>query len=647
VDHSRARELISERMDGEHLSSRARTALEQHLEACLECRSFERGAFALRERVRFAVAPAVPDLVETIVAEVERSGRARLRLVPPRASGTRLGTFAPAIAALVVGVIVGSLVVGGPLSRPQRQSAIAATEITHGIARAATELTSYDATFAITEDHLSAAVPVGELSMHVWFRAPGRFRLDVVDHSVYPNADTAPTDVQLVVNGSGWATSGPAPCGLTRCPDRRVVVRHGVPFSSDAPTATDLVLPVTTLSDTSSVRVLGTGTVLGRPAVELELPFERATPLFPFLQLGGTWRPFFPKDRVVLWLDRSDWFPLRWTVYPAAGRERDLWALRFGLPPEPARQPIFQVSALSFERTTPAPGTFRIPSSNDAEDAGAATTTLTHLPERAGFTPLTPSDVAGLDLYRVVLPPQGSDEAVITYSKGLTWLKLGETKSWSSDAPYGPVGPHAEQVALPGGGLGYYEPATQDQGRRLSIHAAGADLYLETNLSRRDLFRVAGSLPVRGISIAWTVQGSTAGSTERVGLEQAAQSVPFVLHVPTRLPNGYAFASAELVTLGDHVGVNLYFQQLDAELGVGPIRLHAERADRLPPASSATQATVTVGGIEGRWTPGRDQLEWIDGGVYYSLDASGLDLPTLLGVAASMAPLPSPSGATP
>jgi hypothetical protein len=35
--------------------------------------------------------------------------------------------------------------------------------------------------------------------------------------------------------------------------------------------------------------------------------FDRAAPLFPFLR-GGTWRPFFPEDRVVLWLDATSWF---------------------------------------------------------------------------------------------------------------------------------------------------------------------------------------------------------------------------------------------------------------------------------------------------------------------------------------------------
>src|SRR4029450_148134 len=91
--------------------------------------------------------------------------------------------------------------------------------------------------------------------------------------------------------------------------------------------------------------VLGRGTVLGRPAVRVEVPFERAEPLFPFLSIGGDWRPFFPNDRVRIWLDERNWFPLRWDVYPATGAERDAWALRFGLPDEPSHRSVFSVHA--------------------------------------------------------------------------------------------------------------------------------------------------------------------------------------------------------------------------------------------------------------------------------------------------------------
>jgi len=80
----------------------------------------------------------------------------------------------------------------------------------------------------------------------------------------------------------------------------------------------------------------------------------------------------------------------------------------------------------------------------------------------------------------------------------------------------------------------------------------------------------------------------------------------------------------------------VYVQQEDADFGAGPIRLHEEQAATLPPASSASQSEVEVRGVVGRWIPDRNQLEWVEGGVYYSLDAAGLELADLLAVAESL-----------
>jgi outer membrane lipoprotein-sorting protein len=657
VDCSRWQAALSERMDGERLAPRVTAALDQHLAGCATCRAFERGAFRVREQVRFGLAPAVPDLVEPIMSAVEREAvrgtatRTRLRVVrSPRELRPRrrlIATLAPAVAAMLVGAIAGSLLVGGPFKEPGGRASVAAATVTRGVASAASALSAYQASFQITEYHFATDVPVRELSMNVWFEAPERFRLDVADHTSYPSADFTPTDLSLVVNGSTWYSSGPAPCQFAQCPQKQTLITHRVPFSSTTSAPTDLVLPVTTLADANQLTVLGLGTVLGRDAVEVQLPFERATALFPFLDLGGSWRPFFPNDRVILWLDASNWFPLKWSVYPASGHERDQWALRFGLPQEPSKRAIFEVAAVSMDEHAPTPGTFKVPHVGSAIDAGATVVDLGDASKLTGFTPVTPSIVGGLDLYRVVLPPaqeqQTSDETLITYSKGLSWLKVGETRSWNQDAFFGPIGSHALQVSLPNGGVAYYEPATVDHGRRVSIHSPGTDLYVETNLSREELLGVAGSLPVRGIQIpeAWRVQTAPGGVTERVSLADAAGQLPFVLDQPTRLPAGYGFASAELVRLQDRLGVNVYFQQADADLGSGPIRLHAEVGQDLPPASSASQSAVEVRGTEGRWTPDRGQLEWVQDGVYYSLDASGLGLEDLLAVASSMEPFPS------
>ena len=57
MNHEQAERLLSARIDGERLSTRASASLEQHLATCAECRAFERGAYRLREAARFQVAP--------------------------------------------------------------------------------------------------------------------------------------------------------------------------------------------------------------------------------------------------------------------------------------------------------------------------------------------------------------------------------------------------------------------------------------------------------------------------------------------------------------------------------------------------------------------------------------------------------------
>jgi hypothetical protein len=642
VNHEQAERLLSARIDGERLSTRASSSLEQHLETCAACRAFERGAYRLREAARFEVAPAVPDLVDQVMTAVgtERERpRSRLRVVRPARSRRRpiLPRLAPVGAALVVGALIGSLVVGGPWQRPETGSALAATEVTEGISAAAGRLDAYQATFAIDERNLSPEVPERHLTMRVSFEAPERFRLDVDDRTDYPIAAT-PTNLELVVDGSTWYAAGPAPCPTAICPRRESVVRNRLPFSTDAPIPTDLVLPISTLADADRLTVLGRGTVLGRPAVRVEVPFERAEPLFPFLSIGGDWRPFFPNDRVRIWLDEHNWLPLRWDVYPATGAERDAWALRFGLPDEPSLRSVFSVRALHVSIDTPDAGVFDIPATNSSKDQGARAVELGDVRRATGFEPVAPSMVGGLDRYRVVLPRDDAGGTLVAYADGLSFLNLGETRSWNGDAPFGPVGVQAEEISLTGGGVAYYEPASRDHGRRVAIHAAGTDLYLESNLPRSELLAAAAGLPVQGLPMpdAWTHRRVGATTVERVSLETARSSVPFPIELPTALPAGFGLASVELVDAGFGAGVTLYLRDEDADAGIGTIRLHLEAASALPPATSAAQSTVEVGDVRGRFTPDRSQLEWIDGGLYRSLDAPGLELRELLAIATSI-----------
>jgi outer membrane lipoprotein-sorting protein len=635
VDHDRAERLISERLDGERLSPRATAALERHLETCAECRAFERGAYRLREAARFEVAPAIPDLVEQIMTSVEAESRpAGIRVVRPMRLPRRrplIPRLAPAIAAVLVGMLAGSLVVGGPWrdGGPVRTTALAAEDVTNGVTAAAASLDAYEARFEIVERNLSPDVPLRELRMRVWFRAPERFRLDVADRTDYPGRAT-PTNLQLIVNGDSAYSSGPAPCPSRTCPPRETSVRNRAPFSSHAPAPTDLVLPLVALAEPESFEVLRLGRALGRDAILVEAPFERVSSLFPFLSMGGDWRPFFANDRVRIWLDPETWFPLRWRVFPAGGPARDEWERRFGLEDEGARHAIFDVVAQRVRLRTPASDVFTIPSTRNVENQRARSVTLEEVPRKAGFEPVAPSKLGGLDLYRVaILPEAVSDEqTVVTYAVGLSFFKIGETRSWTTDAPFGLTDVRAEEVLLEGGSVAYYEPATETQGRRLSIHAAGTDLYVETNLPRERLLDAAASLPVTGLEMPdeWRVRQIGGALVERVSLVEAEAAVPFDIALPERLPAAFILASIELVDVEGDVGVTLYFRDAEVDVGAGMFRLHLAAARDLPPANSAHQSTVRIGEVEGRWTPRRSQLEWVVDGVYHSLDMPGESL---------------------
>jgi Putative zinc-finger len=698
VDCRAAQAAVSERMDGERLAPKRETQLEGHLIGCARCRAFVERAWRIRESVRFEVLTEVPDLVGTIMAQVsEEAGRSRTRrrLLPWRVGaaarfpssqsghharggwpgpgmdrptlpeestprGARLGgrrglrrELARLAVALLAGAVVGATVVSTGVWRDEDRAApgvASAAEVSDGVARAAAELRSLHVRYLVTERNFKPAVPERTFSVDVWFGGPERFRLDVVDHTTYPaqpHGSWPRNDLTLIVDGSRSYSSVPAHCprdAFPTCPfdaNRVRRLQDQAPFAALSPGLTDAVLPVVTLAEEDRLTVLGRGQVEGREVVQVELAFEHAQPLFAVLQQGGSWRPFYAGDRVVLSLDRESWLPLQYRVYPAGGEDRKLWAFRFGLPEEPPDRSVFSASVVTVEEGQPSPDTFAIPSGPAESEGTVDLASIAKAAEELGRKPLVPADTANLELYRVSVdaarPGGPSEDLVVTFASGLAWLEVRETGSWSGPGPFGGVSGAAEQVELASGGVAYYEPATGELGRRLAIHAQGVDLYLETNLGRGQLLEVAASIPVRGEPLprAWLVRQTGEGSTERVPVEIALSAIPVTATLPTLLPAGYRAVSAELVRLGETVAANVFFQAEETAVA-GPIRLHLEAADALPPASGAEQFTVTVSGAPGRWTPDRGTLEWVADGLYRSLSADGFDLSQLLPVAESM-----------
>ncbi|HEX6207655.1 MAG TPA: hypothetical protein VF058_04765 [Actinomycetota bacterium] len=617
---------LSAALDGEPFDAAARA----HVETCTACRRFETEARLLREAVRLEPAPAVPDLVGPIVE--------RVRAEPPRRGwGRELAAFAAA-------AVVAALVVGGLPGVRRGAAPVEASEISQRVAEASREITSFRAVFEITERSFADDVPLRRFEARVTFRAPERFLARVRDRTTYPSEAWPRNDVRLAVDGDRWSLTAPVPCpreALPACASgetRTLAVRGRAPFDGDAPIPTDVILPMKALSSAGRLRVVGEGSISGRSVVRVELDYRDATPLLAFLQAGGSWRPFFPLDRVVVSLDAETWFPLGYRVLATSGAEREAWALRNGLPRERGGATLLEVRARTFVESAPRGWRPEVEGLG-AVDRGFREANRSELP----FEPVVPTTLAGLEPYREGL--LGSDEILTSYARGLTWLRIRESRSWDQEALFGDVGPLAAPVRLPGGGFAFHEPPTDDLGHRLAIHAGGTDLYLESNLPFDRLLEVAASAPVRGLPIpdAWRTRRLPGGVQEvGVPLKRAVRVFPG-LALPRWLPAEYRLWTLHLFRARSGAAVTAYFRRPGGELdGVG-IRLHQAEGTGLPPPTDPGAVGVRIDVEVGRYSPIRGELEWVEDGIYRSLRAEGLDLDHLVAIARSMAP---PGGAT-
>ena len=632
----RAQAAISERMDGEHLPAGVSASVEAHLEGCIDCRAFAERAARVRTAVRIRPAEPIPDLVAPIMAEVARTSPSRMPPLPRRRPVGRPRPMAPVAAALAIGVMAGSLSVGGPWQDREGTTSATAAHVIRRVGVAARHVQAYHATFTIEEQGYSAAVPERSFEGALWFAAPGRYRLEVRDTTDYPTDDWTPTDLRRIEVGTAVLTTAPTGCPAiftpAECPTTQTVTHDRSSYSIEAPVAADLVVPLDVLANPRGLTVVRTGTVLGREALLVRTTFARAAPLFPFLELGGSWRGVFPEDRVDLWVDANEWSPLRWTVYPADDPARRDWELRFGLPSEPTDTPILDVAVTALDHDPPDPDLF------DGAPA-APSIPVNDLPERVGFQPVTPTATTDLTLTAASAPHRRTDapQSLLTYSSGLTYLQVAERRSWHGSALFGPVDLDAERVDV-GGGVAYYEPADGEHGRRLAIHTGDRNLYLETNLSREELLAVAASLPLEGEALppAWFDSRSADARTHRLTLAEARARTSFAIDLPDALPGGYVLASVERSVVQGVEGLTLGLRQRDTDLGAGPVRIHLEMAGALPPAAATDQETVDLGEREARWTPSQGRLEWIDHGIYHSIDGPGVELRILAAIAAAV-----------
>jgi hypothetical protein len=543
------------------------------------------------------------------------------------------------------------MLTGSGLILPTRVGTEAlASEIPRRLVRAAVELHGYRATFDIQERDWTRAVPGRSFVADIAFRAPEYLRVRVTDTTSYPSAAWPRNDLLLQTDGRNWRASGPDPCpapALPACPgDGPVVrtIRGRPPFDSQTSMPTDIIVPMTVLAAADRVDLVGSGEVAGRAAVAVELAYGDATPLFQYLRFLGSWRPFFPQDRVVIWLDRSTWFPLRYEVLPAPGQDRAQWAAQQGLPREEPGQPVFEATARRLVRSVPPLRLFSPRTGPDANDEGFRDEPLSPLGSGAGSAPVRPRWTAGLRPWRYGTFDRTAarlyDESVLAYSRGLSLLTVTRVAGWSRRSLFG-VGAFAEPVLLPSGhGVGYYEPATAIEPRRISLHTMVGEFLVVSNLPRATLLEVAGSLPVTGLPqpATWRIHRWSGGVVEQgLSPSEALRRAPFTALVPGSMPVGYRPAAAEVVRSRGVLGIAIDYRRPAAELGGTGFRLYQAVGQGLPPPNGP-EVEVLVRGVEARWSPDDGLLEWTEGRIYRSLSAPGLDLSSLVRVANSLHP---------
>lgn len=609
---------LSARLDGER-DARLDDAVAAHLETCARCRAFEAGAGRVRVMARVQPATPVPDLVPRIMDAIGAPARLPrpMRLRGPR----RELRLLPYAAAFVAGALVASLVLGGLPGLRRGPSPALATQIPREVAAATTQVTSYRATFEISERNFHPRVPERRLTAEIAFRAPERFRASVVDRTSYPSEDWTRNDFVLAIDADRWKIDAPRTCPRLALPGCGVVgrdVREVVgraPFEGETPLPTDIVLPVRTLVDVDRVRVVEETSYLDRGAVVVALDYHDASPLFSYLHAAGVWRPFFPHDRVLVALDSQSWFPLAYEVRAAASVERARWATRQGLPEEPPGTLLFRAEARALG---PGPNAAWHPVGElgpSALNHGFVDEPPTTIESRLGRTPPLPTDLAGLQPYASGLV---GDLFMFAYARGLGWLTVSGRVSGAGLEP----APLAMPVELDRG-VGLYEPASAEHGRRITILGSEWELVLETNLPRAELIAIASSVPIVGLG----------PELETKDLGDARRALPSLL-VPDPPPAGYRLWNVE-ARAGT---VTVHYLRPGSELDGTGIRLHQSRGAGLPPPLDLEVLGVAVRGLPGRYSAERSELEWLENGVYRSLQAEAFDLAGLLQLAESLEP---------
>ena len=598
---------LSALLDGELDGARA-LEVRTHVAGCERCRSELAALESVRRALRTGVVGDVPDLVAPIVERIENE-----RAGTERRAEWKVRARIAAIAATVAAVILAGAWL--PDSGDPPQTALASA-VAREVRARSLALEAYRATFAIIERGWHPDVGTRTFSAEVEFRAPQSFRLTISDETDYPAGEWPANDISLVANPRAWWLREPtscAPASLPGCAGADIEIEQRAlterqPFDGTIGLPTDIVLPVQTLADSPGFQVSEGGAIDGHDVLHVSLPHRQALPLLTSMEAGGSWRTFYPSDVVDLWIDEATGFPLRFEVRAAASAERRIWAARHGYDDEPG-DVLLEVSATDFsEPSSFAPGTFTPPQRGTVSTAGF---------ERSAWGPAWLEPAATLGLRPFVAGRTATGQSVLSYARGMTWIKvLGTHDAAGSSAEMG-----SEEIRLPDGRWGYYEPATWRQGRTLEMFSGRKRVLVETNLPRADLLAIAASINFDGERLSERRAGPL--GARRVS-EEELQALDFV-RMPTYLPEGYGLSSAFTSrTSTGIVTATAYYRGNEIEFDGLGVRITQSRGVELLPPSPDVAVNLELGRREVRWFPRRGEIDWIENGVYRVISAPSL-----------------------
>jgi hypothetical protein len=658
IDHDEARARCSADLDGE-LGPTDAAELHAHLDGCEPCLAFADrlasvraalrddpgGAPDVRGRVLVAVGrtaaiqralrqdpePA-PDVRARVRAELERSPSSTSTVVVERRGWGRAAPAArrwlPAAACLLVGLLIGSALVGGWRSPPP--PAVAA-QVPEKVAAAQFELTSLAAKLTVVERGWNPEVPERTFAGSIDFAAPESLALHLEDTTAYPSDQWVPNDVALVRSREQWWARGPRSCpssaqpGCTAPEPRLEVVDRLAPFDDGVAVPLDLVVPVRSFSRAPDPPSLGERTIDGRDAVGVEVTASQVAPLLAGLRPAGNLRQFFASDPVALWLDARTWTPVRIEVRAADDPQRPTWAANRGYDDAPGDEILVVevTDAVVNEGVYPQefpeapPGGVRrdagfewwLGSSADGSGVEGVVVDPALLPP--GFVAST---------WGVVRSDEGRRTVVQTWFGGRGWVRVASTRDWDGDRLFGDLGSPVRRSDHPDGSVTY---ASLD-GTRQAVHAGDLDVVVTGSLDADALTRVARGVGARGEPVPADWRDA---ATESVA--SAADLLPGLL-----VPGPGAWLADPAVRADGNVVTQAY-----AGAGGRGLVVVEAPGERLPPPLDLDVGGVSVRGHDGRYSATRGELEWVEGGRVHRLSSTTLTRTELLAVAEAMVPV--------